>query len=305
MAVNVSVFDLVNFPNNPKTVTVDLTELVPFGNSGEDTWVFSSITTATASGGAQIQRLYISDIKFGWAKSSGLKSGPYTVNSGKRHLKVAIDEAIGNAVEVTLDTSTLSIGGNALAKDLQTKISNTAKTGGAKAGNLSYLNATVTYSDGVFQIISGTAKKNYTGSGRSSVLVADGTTTTGLAAELGFDIPFTSQELAATPPSVTSLASGYTAGGSQLTVSDSGLIVGGDCVVVRDGTNTEFRGIESGVGSTVTLSSGLDNSYSAGAMVEVLKIQDPSGQPPPAFTNIDDVIKFSIASIANQIDFSL
>lgn len=303
MAVNVSVFDLVNFPNNPKTVTVDLTELVPFGNGGEDTWVFSAVTSATASGGATIQRLYIRETKFGWAKSSGLKSGPYDVTSGQRHLRVAIDEDIGSAVQIALETSALPLGGNAIAKDMQAKISQTARPGGSKAGNLAYLNATVTFVDGVFEIVSGTASDTFTGSAKSSVAVADGTTTTGLAAELGFDIVFTSESLASAPPSVTSLASDYTSG-TSLVIANSGAVVGGDCIAITDGTNTEFRGVQSGSGVNVTLASGLANAYSTGSLVQVLTLQDPAGVPVSAYTTIDDQVKFAVASIVNQIDFS-
>ena len=303
MAVNVSVFDLVNYPNNPKTVTVDLTELVPYGNGGEDTWVLSAITTATASGSAAIQRLYISQNKFGWVKSSGLNQGPYTVNASQKHLKVAIDEAIGGAIEVALEESVTAIGGNAVASDIQAKISATASPGGAKAGNLAYLNATVNFVNGAFEIISGTASDVYTGSTRSSVAVADGASTTGLAAELGLDIVFSSEDIAADPPVQTSLASDYTSG-TQVTITTSSLVSSGDCLAITDGTNTEFRGVESGVGVLVTLASGLANPYTAGSLVQVLKLQDPAGVPLSGYETVDDVIKFAIASIVNQIDFS-
>lgn len=303
MAVNVTVFDLVNFPNNPKTVTVDITELVPLGNAGEDTWVLSAITSATASGGAAIQRLYISDTSFGWAKSNNLNSGPFDVTDSQKHLKVAIDEDIASAVEIELATSAQQIGGNAVADDMQTKLGDTARTGGGKVGNLAYLNATVTFVDGVFQIISGSAAGSFTGATRSSVDVADGASTTGLSAELGFDILVTSETLAAAPPTQTSLSANYTSG-TSITIANSGFITGGDCIAVSDGTNTEFRGIESGVGTVVTLSSGLANSYVSGSVIQVLTQQDPAGVPVSALTTVDDYVKFSIASLTNQIDFS-
>jgi hypothetical protein len=303
MAVNVSVFDLVNYPNNPKTVTVDITELVPVGNGGEDTWVFSAITSATASGGAAIQRLYISQNRFGWAKSSGLKQGPYTVNAGQKHLQVAIDEDIGSALEIALEENITSVGGDVIAKDIQAKLSESALTGGGKVGNLAYLNATVKFINGFFEIVSGTASDVYTGSTRSSVAVIDGTSTTGLAAELGFDIVFSSEGIASDPPLQTSLASPYTTG-TSFTVATADLISSGDCLAITDGTNTEFRGVESGAGAVVVLSSGLGNAYATGSLVQVLKLNDPAGRPVSAYETVDDVIKFSIASLANQIDFS-
>lgn len=305
MAVNVSVFDLVNYPSNPKTVTVDITELVPYGNGGEDTWVFSAITTATASGGAAIQRLYISQNKVGWAKSSGLNQGPYTVSSGQKHLKVSIDEDIASAVEITLDESVSALGGTTVAKDIQAKLSATALTGGAKAGNLAYLNAVCRFVNGAFEIISGTASDVYVGVSRSSVDVADGATTSGLAAELGFDMAFTSESIASNPPSQTSLVSTASALATSLSVTTAGVVTEGSCVAITDGVNTEFRGIESSVGNVLTLSSGINNGYAAGSLVQMLTLQDPTGQPVSAYETLDDVVKFSLASIINQIDFSL
>jgi hypothetical protein len=304
MAVNVSVFDLDNFPNNSKTVTVDLSELVPLGNKGEDTWVLSANTSATASGSVAIQKLYISDTKWGWLKSSGLNSGPYNVTGSQNHLKVAIDEAIGSAAEIALTTSVLMLGGDTVANDMTNQIQALGQLGGAKEGNLAYLNACVSFENGRFKIVSGTASAVYTGSGRSSVSIADGTTTTGLAAELGFDIPFSSEVLAGASAQQTSIASAYTSPSTTVTVTTAGIVTTADCIAVTDGTNTEFRGVESSIGATITLSSGLASSYSAGTLIQVLGLRDPSAEPPPAYTTVDDYVKFAIASIVNQIDFS-
>jgi hypothetical protein len=303
MAVNVSVFNLEEYPNNPKTVTVDLAELVPYGNGGEDSWVLSAVTSATASGGAAIQRLYINHTKYGYAKSSGLKSGPYDVTNVQKHLKIAIDEDVGSAVEVALTVSALPIGGDAVARDLQNKINATARTGGAKAGNLSYLNAVVRFTNGTFEIVSGTAGQNYTGADRTSVTVIDGVTTTGLASELGFDIPFSSETLAGYQVKQTSLASGYSSG-TSLTVTNAGIVSTGDCIAVTDGTNIEYRGVQTALGAAITLASGLSNTYAAGSLVQVLALRDPSGDPPGIYTRVDDYINSAINSIINQIDFS-
>ncbi len=306
MAVNVSVFDLVSFPNNQKTVTVDITEVVPLGNAGEDVWVFSANTTATASGGAAIQRLYINNTKLGWAKSSSLKVGPYNVTTSKRHIKVAIDEDVAGATELLLlSNDILPLSGDDIARDMEDKLNNSAAVGGDKAGNLSYLNATVNYQDNRFQIISGSASTSYTGTDRTSVAVVDGTTTTGLAAELGFDIPVTTEVLASTQIKETSLLAAYdTPEALALSIVDSGRVVGGDCIGLSDGTNTEFRGIESGSGTSITLCSGFANTYAVGSKVQVLKLQDVTAEPPPAYDTIDAYVKFGIATIVNQIDFS-
>ncbi len=303
MAVNVSVFNLENYPNNPKTVVVDMSELVPYGNGGEDTWVVSAVTSATASGGASIQRLYINHTKFGYAKSSGLRTGPYSITNLQKHLKVAVDEDISSAVEVMLTTSALPLGGDAVASDLQEKINATARSGGPKAGNLSYLNTVVRYVNGTFEIISGTAGEFYTGSDKTSVAVADGASTTGLAAELGFNIPFTSEALASNQVKQTSLASSYSSG-TSLTVTNAGIVSAGDCVVVTDGTSTVYRGVQTVVGTTVVLASGLGTSFASGSLVQVLGLRDPSSEPPAIYSRVDDYINFAVNSIVNQIDFS-
>lgn len=303
MATNISVFDLDNYPSNPKTVTIDLTELVPFGNNGEDTWVISAVTSATASGGVAIQRIYLRHLRLGWAKSSGLNAGPYNITITKRHLKVAIDEDIGSGAEIALDVNALPLGGDAVAINMQAKINALASSGGAKAGNLSYLNAVVVFENGVFKIVSGTASSLYAGTGKSSVAVADGTTTTGLAAELGFDMPTTSEVLASTQVKQTSLSSEYVSG-TSLVVASPTAVATGDCVAVTDGVTTEYRGVECAVGGNVTLSSGMANGYAAGSLVQVLRMQDSSGEPPPIYSALDDVVKFALSSIANQINFA-
>lgn len=302
MATNIPVFDLVNAPGTQKTVTVDLTEVVPTGNNGEDKWVFTVSTTATASGSASIQKLYIDNMKLGWAKSSGLKVGPYNITNTKRHLKVAIDEVIGSGVEVALTASDLPVSGEDVAKELQQKISNTAKTGGAKAGNLSYLNARVTFSNNVFSIVSGVASDTYSGTDRSSVVVADGTTTTGLAAELGFNIPLYSEVLDSTAVKETSVASTYTSPSTSLVIT-SAVVSTGDAIAITDGTNLEYRGVTTGGGTTLTLASGFSNSYAAGSKVQVLRMQDASAEPPAVYNTVDDYIKYGISYIVNQIYF--
>jgi len=302
MAVNVTVFDLLNNPNNPKQVIVDLASVVPLGNGGEDAYVLTSSTSATASGAggtSAIQKLYIRDTRIGWAKSSGLKTGPYAVTGSKKHLKVAIDEDTG--VEIMLAQSVTPITGEAVAEDLQTKINNLAKTGGSKVGNLSYLNATVRYINGRFEILSGTSGA-YTGVDRSSVAVTDGITTTGLLAELGFDISITSQALAGNAVGVTSLASGYVSG-TSMTVTTAGVVSSGDAIVITDGTNTAYRGVTTANGTTLTLSSGIGTGFAAGSMVQVLGLRDFSAEPPPIYTDIDDLMKYAITYIANQINF--
>ncbi|KKM26853.1 hypothetical protein LCGC14_1580520, partial [marine sediment metagenome] len=59
MAVNVTLRDIVNFPGGTaKTVTLDITQIVPVQGDpleGDEIWVTSAVTTATASGGGSIE----------------------------------------------------------------------------------------------------------------------------------------------------------------------------------------------------------------------------------------------------------
>lgn len=304
MAVNVNVYNLESFPNNSKIVTVDLSELVPYGNNGEDAWVLSANTTATAAGSAVIQKMYISDTKWGWLKSSGINSGPYTINASQQNLRISIDEVIGSGAEITLATSALQLGGDTVAKDLQSKISSLALAGQVKEGMLSYLNVSVEYKNGRFIIISGTASSDYVGADSSFVEIADGVTTTGLAAELGFDIVFSSQTIAGEPVKSTSLTAVHTAPSADITVAAPGVLAVNDCVAILDGVNKEFRHIDSIAGSVITLNANLANSYGVGTLVQVMDVRDPTGIPSPAYETIDEYIRFSLASLINQIDFS-
>ena len=91
MVVNVSVFDLQNFPDNPKTVTIDHLQVVPLGGGGDEKWVLSSSTIATASGSTTIQDIFIQDMKIGYSMSNGFDQGPFTVTGTQNTLQVSID----------------------------------------------------------------------------------------------------------------------------------------------------------------------------------------------------------------------
>jgi len=62
MAVNVTVRDIENFPGGtPKTITVDIIQIIPVGGmplEGDEIWVSSTTTAATASGGGSIQSIF-------------------------------------------------------------------------------------------------------------------------------------------------------------------------------------------------------------------------------------------------------
>jgi hypothetical protein len=67
MAVNVTVYDLENYPDNSKTVTVDQKTVVPLGYDGDEQWVLSFTTTAYSDNTARtaIQDIYVTEMKAG------------------------------------------------------------------------------------------------------------------------------------------------------------------------------------------------------------------------------------------------
>lgn len=69
MALNVTVRDIINFPGGtPKTVTLDIIQIVPSAGNpeGDEIWVTSSTTTATASGTTAIQNMFKNEMKRGF-----------------------------------------------------------------------------------------------------------------------------------------------------------------------------------------------------------------------------------------------
>lgn len=302
MAVNVTVRDIDNYPGNSKTVTVDLNQLVALGGGGDEVWLASASTTATASGSATIQPVYINENMLGWSKSTGFNQGPYTINASQNTLKVSIDG--GTARTITLSNQDNPVTGEAVAADMQEKIQVLAVTGGLEAGNLSYKNATVEFSNGRFVIKSGAVNDSYTGTDRTSVAVTVGDSNN-VATHLGFFAPIESYTIAGRSVKETYVAFQYTvSSGTVLAVNNGTVASTGDCIAVTDGTNTEYRYVSSAVASTITLNTAMSNSYAANSRVQVLREQDPASTPVSVFVTVDDAVRFALASITNQLDFS-
>ena len=140
MAINVTTYDLDNYPDNAKTVTVDLKSVVATGSDGDEKYVLSADTSTTASGSATIQESFVSDTRVGWAMSNSRVSGPFTITESNKNLKVAIDEDISGAITITVSTDASPQTGDSIAADIENKIKASTVIGGDKAGNLSYLN---------------------------------------------------------------------------------------------------------------------------------------------------------------------
>ena len=230
MAVNVTVRDIVSFPGGtPKTVTVDIIQIVPVAGQpleGDEIWVSSTTTAATASGGGSIESIFKNVMKRGWIRSSGLITGNIDIISGDR-IVIAIDEAIGSGVEIELTTGSNILPGD-IASDIESLIQAQATIGGggSKTGNLSYLNAQVRFVNNKFEIESGTVSESFTGSGRSSVAVGAPALGQDIRATLGFDITTDSLTLASRNIIETDLTSAYNSGDTLTVRSTAGLSSG-------------------------------------------------------------------------------
>jgi hypothetical protein len=311
MAVNVTVRDIINFPGGtPKTVTVDIIQIVPVGGSpeGDEVWVSSATTSATASGGGAIQSIFKNTMKRGWLRGTAI-SGNLTIPSLAR-MVVAIDEAIGSGLEITL-TAGSNLLPSDVAQDIESKIVAQARIGqgGSKAGNLSYLNCQVSFVNGKFEIQSGTVSDKFTGTGRSSVKVGPPSSGVDIRSTLGLIATTDSETLASRQLVDTSLTSAYTSG-DTLTVTSTAGLSAGDAFVVFDGTHTDaalVSGVESASVLRFTSVSGaglgLANTYSTSAYLRKLHQVDVA-DPVSAVTSVDQLYRFSIDSLVNQINFA-
>jgi hypothetical protein len=303
MAVNVSVYDLINFPDEPKTLTIDCKQVVPLGAYGDEKWVITATTTATASGSAAIQDIIIRENILGWCKSNGINQGPYTISASQCKMKVSVNGS--SYREITLTVQDTAIPGASVALDIQNKVQALSITGGLEAGNLAFKNATVEFEGGKFICKSGSTGTAYSGSGRSSFLVSTGDTFD-VSAHLGFFAATSSQSIAAANVQETYLTYSYVAvsGSTYIDVYNQGIVGAGDCIGVTDGTNTEYRYVSSVVAGKINFNVAMTNNYAAYSRVQSLRTQDPDSEPVSAFESIDDAVRFCIAGIANQIDFS-
>jgi len=313
VAVNVTVRDIVNFPGGtPKTVTVDIIQIVPVAGQpleGDEIWVSSTTTAATASGGGSIESIFKNQMKRGWIRSSGLTTGNINIISGDR-IVIAIDEAIGAGIEIELTAGDNILPGD-IASDIESLIQGQATIGGGgdKIGNLSYLNAQVRFVNNKFEIESGTVSESFTGSARSAVVVGAPALGQDIRATLGFDITTDSLTLASRSIIETDLTVAYDTG-DTLTVRSTAGLSSGDAFVVTDGTNDNIATISGVVSASVLrftavsgAGDGLANIYATGALLKKLHEVDVA-DPVSAITTVDELYRFSIDSVVNQLDFS-
>ena len=104
MAINVTVRDIVNFPGGTaKTITLDIAQIVPNGGTpeGDEIWVTSSTTTATASGGGAIQSIFKNQMKRGFLRGVPPATALLDIPATAR-FKVALDELIAGGIDIEL-----------------------------------------------------------------------------------------------------------------------------------------------------------------------------------------------------------
>ena len=312
MATTVYVRDTENYPSNQKTMTVDLTQLVPVGVSGDEKWVVPITTTAYSNNTSStaINDVYIRNLYRGWAKSSGLVGGSFTITGANRKLAVSIDD--NSAPYIIRLTTGTGIPGDTVAEDMQTKLRALSDTGGDQVGDLGYLNCEVEFVDNKFWIYSGTISNSWTSSSRSSVEIADASTGDGKD-DLGFDVVLDSYNLASNPCQVTKLSAEYAGDAATMGIdSPAWTVASGQAYMVTDGTNTEYFTILAGSNQT-TLNvpdfatnafAAVINTYAAGSMVVLLTRGDEDYPVATPFRVIDDAVRWGVMTVVNQIDFS-
>lgn len=324
MAVNVTVYDLDNYPDNSKTVTTDQKALVPVGYEGDDQWVMSFTTTAYSDNTARtaIQDMYVREMKAGWLKSSGFTGtgGKFTLVSGtSNQLMVKMDASAGEvggdgyyAIELTAG---VNLSGDAIAADMETQIralpDGNAWVAADAGYALSYRNVMVDFVDGRFKIVSGNVGKYYTGTQRSSVAVAK-YPADACYEGLGFDLVINSRTIAGTSAKEALLASSYIADSASMIIGTGTSVVAGDCMLITDGVTIDYFQVITVSGTTLTVPTlgansftGVANSYDADvSKVQVLREQDPEQVPAAYHDTVDSITRWGIMSMTNQIDFS-
>lgn len=303
MAITETVKDIELNPSISKTATLDMNKVVLVDSEGDEKYVLTCITTATAAGAAKISDIYIRDFKMGYCKSSGFKNPPYTITATNRNLQVSIDGSTYRSIQLDLGTG---LTGANIADDIQSKIAALAAAAALEEGNLSFLNCTVLFENGRLIILSGSLSNTYTGLGKSSVRVLAGLTNSA-AVTLGFDIPTESEALSSKKAAESVLATAFTASGTTLLLSSVEDMNADEAYTITDGVNREYfivNTVTSGGAQLDLDANKLLNNYAAGSTVQRIFERDADGELASPLEDIDSIYRFGLKSLANQMDFS-
>jgi len=320
MALNVDTQDLENYPGTTKRVTVDVDSLVPYGYEGDEQIVLTVSTTAYSDNvnRTAIQDLYITEAKSGWIKSSGFKGNVFPLDSTANKLRISLDTTVSGWYGdgwyyITLDHDNgNNIPGADVADDLETKIRALPDGGQWNAADdgfiLAYRNCSVDFENGKFKITSGSIGDSYIGTDRTSVAVASGTSDDCLVM-LGFDLTMDSYTLAGQQIREGEVIADYPYMGSYTTlyISTGTGAAQGDVAAITDGTNIDYFKIDAvPMAGQLTVTSGtISNTYTANkAKVQILRMQDPEGEPTSPYASMDALARHGIKHMVNQIDYS-
>jgi len=314
MAISIDTQDLLNYPGNVKRVTADQESLVPAGNEGDEAFMLSFSTTAYSDNVSRtrIQSYYITNFKAGWCKSSGFTGTKFALDSTHNSIEIKIDSTVSGIssgyYRVTLDHDNgVPMDGAVVAADLETKLRAVTLDTGDAGYSLAYMNSSVEFSGGRFWIVSGSLSGYYSGANKSAVRVR-ASSVNDCSEILGFNLSTSSEVIAASlvkEALVTTAVSGTVS--TQLTINQNVGAVDNDCMLITDGTNTDYFQITSVVGNTTINfeAAAVTNSYTAsGAKIQLLREQDPDADPALWFNDVDKITRHGIKTIINQIDYS-
>jgi hypothetical protein len=317
MAINVDTQDLINYPGISKRVTVDLASLVPTGYEGDEQIVMVVSTTAYSDAVARtsISNLYITEAKAGWLKSSGLKGSQFALSSAANTMRIKLDSTVSGSdgsgwytINLAHDSG-IPLAGEIVAEDMETKIQ--ALTNSLNAADdgfaLAYKNCMVEFNNGKFKIVSGSVGNYYTGTNKTAVAVASGTSND-CSVMLGFDLPVRSEVIASTAVKESLISADYTANDTTLWVGTGTGVLAKEAMAITDGTNIDYFTVQNVIAdSQLTVVSGaITHSYVNGkAKIQKLRMQDPDNQPVSPFASIDALGRHGIKHMTNQIDYSV
>jgi hypothetical protein len=305
MAINELVRDLDLAPNVTRTVTLDLQSVIPVDNEGDEIYVTTATTTAVSKiTGASITPIFLREFKVGYCKSSSFKNPPFTIQAGANSLRISIDGS--SYYPITL-SSGIGLSGEDVADDMQVQISALGGVDASAEGDLGFLNALVEFSENRFKITSGTVSNTYTGVGKSSVSVLPALTDDA-SVILGFNIPTESEALSSqiAKETILSVAFSGSLNETELNVVDVDTYATGHAFTITDGVNREYfvaTDVDSGLGTLTVTSGSIANDYQPGAIVQRIFERDATGELASPYKDVDELVRFQLRSIANQIQF--
>jgi hypothetical protein len=314
---DVTVYDIENYPNNSKTVSVDLQTIVPARAEGDEKWVLVFSTEGYSDNVlyTEIDDVYVRNIKSGWVKSSGFTGTRFTIDNSSRTLGIKIDNS--NTVYYIELTTGVNITGDSIASDMQNKIRAVPDSVSWQEVDSdyesAYRNALVDFEDGKFVITSGSISGYYTGDDKSSVYV----TSSGVDScykNLGFNLNVSSEILAGVSLKEVLITESYVANTSDLKVNSGSGASEGCCFYITDGTNCDyFTAISGTTDTTIKVCTsgnngyqGIKHNYSVSdvAKVQLIRENDPDFEPNSYHVDIDSVVRWGLMNMINELDFS-